>query len=90
MYNLSIECKNNSLSKEELITKIINLNGGSIDIVASLGLISGIIILLINDWGLAFQPNPHLTVPPDFHITIANEVEQLDVDWVEMLNPIHI
>ena len=23
----------------------------------------------------------------DFHITIANEVEQLDVDWVEMLNP---
>ena len=23
----------------------------------------------------------------DFRITIANEVEQLDVDWVEMLNP---
>ena len=64
LYNLSIECRNNSLSKEELITQISNLRGGSfIDIVAALGVIGGIIILLINDWGLAFQPNPYLIVP---------------------------
>ena len=29
LYNLSIECRNNSLSKEQLITKISNLRGGS-------------------------------------------------------------
>jgi hypothetical protein len=65
LYNLSIECRNNSLSKEQLITKINNLRGGSfIDIVAALGIIGAIIILSINDWGLAFQPNPHAIVPP--------------------------
>ena len=50
LYRLSVEYKNNSLSKEELITQISNLLGGSsIDIVAALGVIGGIIILLIND-----------------------------------------
>ena len=34
-----------------------------IDIVAAFGIIGGIIILLINDWGLAFKPNLHLIVP---------------------------
>ena len=74
LYNLSIECRNNSLSKEQLITKIINLRGGSvIDIVAALGIIGAIIILLINDWGLAFQPNPHVIVPPHFQWLYGNQ-----------------
>ena len=65
LYHLSVEYKNNSLSKEELITQISNLRGGSsIDIVAALGVIGAIIILLINDWGLAFQPNPNAIIPP--------------------------
>ena len=35
LYYLSVECKNNSLSKEELITKITNLRGGSfVDVAA--------------------------------------------------------
>ena len=39
-YNLSIECRNNSLTQEQLITKINNLRGSSfIDIVAALGII---------------------------------------------------
>ena len=50
LYKLSIECRNNSLSQEELITKISNLRGGSfIDIVAALGIIGAIIILSTND-----------------------------------------
>jgi len=65
LYNLSIECRNNYLSKEQLITKISNLRGGFfIDIVGALGIISAIIILATNDWGLAFQPNPHVIIPP--------------------------
>lgn len=64
LYNLSIECRNNSLSKEQLITKISNLRGDFfIDIVPALGIIGAIIILSTNDRGLAFQPNPHVIVP---------------------------
>jgi hypothetical protein len=73
LYNLSIECRNNSLSKEELITKISNLRGGSfIDIVAALGVIGGIIILLTNDWGLAFKPNPNAIIPPHLQWLYGN------------------
>jgi hypothetical protein len=60
LYNLSIECRNNSLSYKELITKISNLS--FIYIVAALGLISAMIILLINDLSLAFQPNPNAII----------------------------
>ncbi len=74
LYNLSIECRNNSLSKEQLITKISNLRGGSfIDIVAALGIIGAIIILSTNDWGLAFQPNPHVIVPPHLQWLYGNQ-----------------
>lgn len=74
LYNLSIECRNNSLSQEELINKISNLRGGSfIDIVAALGIIGAIIILSTNDWGLAFQPNPHVIVPPHFQWLYRNQ-----------------
>ena len=74
LYNLSIECRNNSLSKEQLITKISNLRGGSfIDIVAALGIIGAIIILSTNDWGLAFQPNPNGIVPPHLQWFYGNQ-----------------
>jgi len=74
LYNLSIECRNNSLSQEELITKISNLRGGSfIDIVAALGLIGAIIILSINDWGLTFQPNPNVIIPPHLQWLYGNQ-----------------
>ena len=50
LYNLSIECINNFLSKEPLLTKISNLRGGSfIDIIAVLGIIGAITILSTND-----------------------------------------
>jgi hypothetical protein len=55
LYHLSVECKNNSLSQEELITKITNLRGGSfVDVAAALGIIAAIIILANNANG--FQP----------------------------------
>jgi hypothetical protein len=74
LYNLSIECRNNSLSKEQLITKINNLRGGYfIDIVAALGIIGAIIILSTNDWGLAFQLNPHVNVPPHLQWLYGNQ-----------------
>ncbi len=64
LYNLSIECRNNSLSQEELINKIRNLREGSfINIVVALGVIGAIIILTMNG-GLAFQPNPNAIIPP--------------------------
>ena len=73
LYNLSIECRNNSLSQEELSTKIIHLRGGSfIDIVAALGIIGSIIILSTNDWGLVFQPNPNPIIPPHLQLLDGN------------------
>ena len=62
LYHLSVECKNNSLSQEELITKITNLRGGSfVDVAAGLAIIASIIILANNANG--FQSNPHVNVP---------------------------
>ena len=72
LYNLSIECRNNSLSKKELITKISNLRGG-IDIAAALGIIGVIIILLTNDSSLAFQPNPNAMIPPHLQWLYGNQ-----------------
>ena len=72
LYNLSIECRNNSLSKKEFITKISNLRGGS-DIAAALGIIGAIIILLTNDWSLAFQPNPNAIIPPHLQWLYGNQ-----------------
>ena len=74
LYNLSIECINNFLSKEPLLTKISNLRGGSfIDIIAVLGIIGAITILSTNDWGLSVQPNPHLIVPPHLQWLYGNQ-----------------
>ena len=72
LYNLSIECRNNYLSKKELITKISNLRGG-IDIAAALGIIGVIIILLTNDSSLAFQPNPNAIIPPHLQWLYGNQ-----------------
>lgn len=74
LYHLSVEYKNNSLSQEELITKVINLRGGADvkDVIAALGLIGAMIILLTNDWGLAFQPNPYAIVPPHLQWLYGN------------------
>ena len=74
LYHLSVECKNNSLSQEELITKITNLRGGSfVDVVAGLAIIAAIIILANNANG--FQPNPHVNVPPHLQWLYGNNYQ---------------
>ena len=73
LYHLSVGCKNNYLSQEELITKISHLRGGAlVDVAAALGLISVMIILLMNGESLAFQPNPHVNVPPHLQWLYGN------------------
>lgn len=73
LYHLSVGCKNNSLSQEELITKISHLRGGAlVDVVAALGVIGAMIILLMNGGSLAFQPNPHVIVPPHLQWLYGN------------------
>jgi hypothetical protein len=71
-YYFSIECKNNFISKEELITKISNLRDGNIDIsyiIAALILICNIIILLRNKiLELALKPNPNAFIPPHLQL----------------------
>ena len=72
LYNLSIECRNNFLNQEELITKISNLRGGSfVDVAAGLAIIAAIIILANNANG--FQPNPHVNVPPHLQWLYGNQ-----------------
>ena len=74
LYYLSVECKNNSLSQEELITKITNLKGGSfVDVAAGLAIIAAIIILANNANG--FQPNPHVNVPPHLQWLYGNNYQ---------------
>jgi hypothetical protein len=71
LYHLSVECKTNSLSQEELITKISNLRGGDfLDVAAGLAIIAAIIILANNANG--FQPNPHVIVPPHLQWLYGN------------------
>ena len=71
LYHLSVGCKSNSLSQEELITKISNLRGGAfVDVVAGLAIIATIIILANNANG--FQPNPHVIVPPHLQWLYGN------------------
>jgi hypothetical protein len=74
LYHLSVECKNNSLSQEELITKITDLRGGSfVDVAAGLAVIAAIIILASNANG--FQPNPHVIVPPHLQWLYGNNYQ---------------
>lgn len=62
LYYLSVECKNNSLSQEELINKIRNLRGGSfVNVAAGLAIITAIIIIANNANGFQYHP------PVNFH-----------------------
>lgn len=70
LYHLSIECKNNSLSQEELIIKITNLRDGAfVDVVAGLAFIAAIILLANN------QPNLNVIVPPHFQWLYGNNYQ---------------
>ncbi len=63
LYDLSVKCRDNSISQEELITTLTNLRGGSfVDVAAGLAIIAAIIIMASN--ANAFQPNPAAIVPP--------------------------
>lgn len=74
LYHLSVECRNNSLSQEELITQISNLRGGAfVDVFATFGLIGAMIILLTNDCSLAFQANPNAIIPPHLQWLYGNQ-----------------
>ena len=74
LYHLAVECKNNSLSQEQLITKITNLKGGSfVDVAAGLAIIAAIIILANNANG--FQLNPHVNVPPHLQWLYGNNYQ---------------
>ena len=45
LYDLSIKCRNNSISQDELITTLTNLRGGSlVDVATGLAIIAAIII----------------------------------------------
>jgi hypothetical protein len=73
LYHLSVECRNNSINREELIGKINNLRGSAfVDVVAALGLIGAMIIFLTNDWSLAFQPNLNAIISPHFQWLYGN------------------
>lgn len=74
MYNLGIEWRNHYLSQEELITKRNNLRDGLfINVVATLKLISAIIMWLTNDWSLAFQPNPNGIISTYLQLLYGNQ-----------------
>ena len=44
-----------------------------IDIIRALELIGAILVLLINDSGLALQPNPNAIIPPDLQWLYGNQ-----------------
>ena len=86
LYYLSVECKKNSLSQEELITKITNLRGGSfVDVAAGLAIIAAIIILANNTNG--FQPNPHVNVSPHLQWLYGNNYQPGQFGYVKGVGP---
>ena len=86
LYYLSVECKNNSLSQEELITKITNLRGGTfVDVAAGLAIIAAIIIRANNANG--FQPNPHVNVPPHLQWLYGNNYQPGQFVYGQEVNP---
>ena len=71
LYNLSIGYKTNSLSQEELITKISNLRGGDfVDITAALAF-TALVILVTNNID-AFQINQNVIAPPHLQWLYGN------------------
>ena len=88
LYNLGIEWRNNSLSQEELITKISNLRGGYYtNVSTALGIIGATIILLTNNWGLAFQPNPNAIIPPHLQWLYGNNYQPGQFDYEKSAGP---
>jgi len=62
LYDLAVKCRNNSMSKEELITK---LRGGCVeDWIAAFGIIIAIITVLNNVDAFQVPPAPGAIVPP--------------------------
>ena len=73
LYHLSVKCRNNSLSQEELIMTLTNLRAGSfVDVAAGLAIIGAIILLAINAYGFQPQPNPNVIVPPHLQWVYGN------------------
>ena len=74
LYDLSIECKNNFISEEELITKISNLRGGDLkDATAALVIIGVIILMDYNArTAVGFQPNPVAVIPRHLYWLYGN------------------
>ena len=71
LYDLSVKCKDNSISQEELITTLSNLRGDSlVDVAVGLAIIAAIIIMASN--ANAFQPNPGTIVPPHLQWLYGN------------------
>ena len=71
LYDLSIKCRDNSISQDELITTLTNLRGGSlVDVTVGLAIIAAIIILANNANG--FQPNPHVIASPHLQWLYGN------------------
>ena len=71
LYDLSIKCRDNSISQDELITTLTNLRGGSlVDVTVGLAIIAAIIILANNANG--FQPNHMWIAPPHLQWLYGN------------------
>jgi hypothetical protein len=69
LYDLAVKCRNNSISKEELITELIG--GGIEDWVAAFGIIIAIITVVNNVD--AFQVSPGAIVPPHLQWLYGNQ-----------------
>ena len=72
LYDLSIECKHNCLSKKQLIVKINNLrSGGFVDVIAGLAFINSMILQANNVNG--FQRNLNVTAIPHLQFLYGNQ-----------------
>jgi hypothetical protein len=72
LYDLSVKYKNNTMSKEKLLTEISNLRGGSgVEIAAFLVIVATITLLIESSSG--FQPNPNANIPPHLQWIYGNQ-----------------
>ena len=76
LYDLSVECINNSLSQNELVTKITNLRGGSfLDVAGAIIFIGAVILVFSHADGFQPQPNPNAIVPPHLQWLYGNNYQ---------------
>ena len=72
LYDFSVKCRNNSISQEELITKLNTLRGGAfVDVVGAIAFIAAMIIIASNT--NAFQPAPGAIIPPHLQWLYGNQ-----------------